>query len=482
MTKPLVLSSIPKTCQHRLPNPKEINFTPMQNIQTILLVTVLFLLIPAERTYAKNISLAELEKIATSSLPNTPVQFTMKGNLKLVYKRIPQLIPFTLSLNQRDGIINADITANGSFHLPGMDIEAASFAAQAVISSHNGKTSINVKKAVFTAKKLVVMSGGNRFSASPAALSLAASTIQITKPQGKLLVTHKIVAQPIRQNFTVTMKTGSALEVPLVISTLVLDGVLKKGNYSVTALINGAFSVPDKSLVVESITTKLTFPTVSPLTTAPNQTVKVKKLLAGVLLEEGAITFRLTPKELIIAPTRWKFQTGMLGTEAVRLKLKDLRNTAFAVTTEKLPLNYLVGLLIKKDIEATGMLSGRIPIKLVDGVPLIVNGKLTSAGGGIIRYTAKDSGLPEGNKNIDLLRTALQNFHYSSLTMTLNSKSPELVEADLTIIGFNPEVYSGKTFELHIHLQGNLTAILKSNIDAYNIPKTLQKQFMDGSQ
>ena len=408
---------------------------------------------------------------------------TMDGRLHVLYKNVPLTIPFTLALAAEKDKIRADITAGSSFHFPGIVCDAGELSAHTLISKTANKIDVILEDATLTAKKLTLTSGSSDYTLSPLSLSIAKSTASISKePFGGWSLTHQLLVNPLVQTLLITAKGGKPLKVRLVTSKLQLSGSRINTPYMLSVMINGALSLPDKSLIMDGIAGNVRFIKLAPLTTAPNQLIHVGKLIAGIALQDGDIGFQLTPQQLTIKPTEWHFQQGILGSMGMALNLNDLQNEHFTLTANNLELSDLVAMLIKKDIVTTGILSGTIPVRLVHGVPMIVNGKLSSLGGGLIQYSSVSSGLPEGNKNIQLLLTALRNFHYTALTIALNSKSADLVEADLTILGSNPEVYSGKTFQLQIHLQGNLTAILMSNSDAYHLPEKLQKQLMDSAE
>lgn len=111
---------------------------------------------------------------------------------------------------------------------------------------------------------------------------------------------------------------------------------------------------------------------------------------------------------------------------------------------------------------------------------MIRNGRLDTKGGGVVRYVpGAESALQKGSSfQTDLLLQAMENFHYETLYMTINSKTPEELEVALHVKGRNPELYSGQTIELNVNLTGNLLNAVQSGMDIYTLPERLQEQLV----
>ncbi len=124
------------------------------------------------------------------------------------------------------------------------------------------------------------------------------------------------------------------------------------------------------------------------LETAPNQLLTVGSINPGILVENGEIRYQILPGQLIrIERGEWPFMGGRLVLQETVINLA--RNSPKRLTFEVVGLDAaeFVGRLGFKDLQATGIFDGVLPMIFDDSGGRIVGGRLESrAGGGTLAY------------------------------------------------------------------------------------------------
>ncbi len=124
------------------------------------------------------------------------------------------------------------------------------------------------------------------------------------------------------------------------------------------------------------------------LETAPNQLLSVSSINPGILVENGEIRYQILPGQLIkIERGEWPFMGGRLVLQETIINLA--KNSPKRLTFEVIGLDaaVFVGSLNFKDLQATGVFDGVLPMIFDDSGGRIVGGRLESrAGGGTLAY------------------------------------------------------------------------------------------------
>lgn len=276
-------------------------------------------------------------------------------------------------------------------------------------------------------------------------------------------------------------------EVEQVTGSMALSGSLSKANSEADITSSGTLTLKNLGGViadvpVSGISGAVALSSLWPPATKGQQRIDVSEILLGLPLSNGRMSFSLAQDGSVdFAPSTWRWANGDLRTNGARLNLYAPRLPDITLSAEGLALEELLSGLLKKGISATGKLDGNIPVSFSkDGDALITKGRLSTNGGGIIRYQPNDeSPLQMGSSfQTDLLLSAMSNFHYELLTMDINSKDANELNVLLHVKGRNPELYDGQTIELNINLNGNLLDIVQSGMNVYTLPERLQEQLM----
>jgi hypothetical protein len=78
--------------------------------------------------------------------------------------------------------------------------------------------------------------------------------------------------------------------------------------------------------------------------------------------------------------------------------------------------------------------------------------------------------------SIDLLMNALDDFHYKSLSLTVNGSASGDLQAGLHLNGANPALYGGFPIELNLSLSGALSQLVADTVQTTRVPEHLQKR------
>ena len=70
---------------------------------------------------------------------------------------------------------------------------------------------------------------------------------------------------------------------------------------------------------------------------------------------------------------------------------------------------------------------------------------------------------------MNLLLQAMQDFHYTELSLALDKSVAHDLVAQLSLLGNNPEVKEGQDFRLNVRLETDIDKILRKINDGYSI-------------
>ncbi|TXI19702.1 MAG: dienelactone hydrolase, partial [Nitrosomonas sp.] len=101
----------------------------------------------------------------------------------------------------------------------------------------------------------------------------------------------------------------------------------------------------------------------------------------------------------------------------------------------------------------------------------ITNGQLAAKAPGMLHFKSEKASqlLASAGEEMDLLLQALQNFHYSELSLHLDKSLTHDLVAKLSLLGNNPDVKDGRAFRLNINLETDIGKILQTINQGYNL-------------
>lgn len=219
------------------------------------------------------------------------------------------------------------------------------------------------------------------------------------------------------------------------------------------------------------------------LSTAPQQ-LKVSHADAGVVCTDTMAEFTLRPSKfgdlpiIEILQAQTQLLQGRLslkpGSYDLNREKQDLR-----VILDNIDLNELVRMQQLEGIQATGLLSGQLPVLLNNGEISIDNGQLQAmAPGGTLRYNANEEALA-ANEYTETVMLALKNFNYDVLRADTNYEPDGTLLLKLQLQGNNPDFEQGRQVNLNINLEQNVLKLLESLRLIEGVSDRLDKQVQD---
>ncbi|ABS63783.1 hypothetical protein Plav_2169 [Parvibaculum lavamentivorans DS-1] len=210
-----------------------------------------------------------------------------------------------------------------------------------------------------------------------------------------------------------------------------------------------------------------------PLRTQGVQTLRIKRLQAGVPLSDGAISFDFNREGLRLVDATWPFAKGKLILVSSGGAI-TASNAEFILTVQDIDLAALIELVEVPGLRATGHISGKVPVAIRNGDPILLDGKVAAQDDGIITYksAATDAAPTEQTK---LLTDALRNFHYTELSGGLSGNANGDLVLALALRGANPDLYDGYPFAINVKLEGSLAEVLRRGTVGFS-PIELIKQ------
>ncbi|MEO7654768.1 MAG: YdbH domain-containing protein, partial [Sphingomicrobium sp.] len=234
--------------------------------------------------------------------------------------------------------------------------------------------------------------------------------------------------------------------------TRLTEGVvaLVKGTISGTGRINwnatgkvtssGDFSTSGLNLAapfgpVEGISGTIHFDDLLALTTAPGQTLALRSVNPGILVENGELRYQLLPGQLIrIERGEWPFMGGRLVLQETILNFG--RPTAKRLTFEVIGLDAktFVDTLGFGGLEAEGTFDGVLPMIFDESGGRIVGGRLDSRGAGVLAYTGVVTKADLGTMG-NIAFNALRDLRFQSMTIRLDGDLAGEFAARLSVDG-----------------------------------------------
>lgn len=206
------------------------------------------------------------------------------------------------------------------------------------------------------------------------------------------------------------------------------------------------------------------------------QTIALGLVDAGVPLVNGTLAFTMPGDgTAVVHKLSWPFAGGQIATGEAVVPLDDLPS-GMTVEMTGLDATALVNLMEVPDLRADGKLTGSIPLSFGPDGPVIEKARIRSIGGGSIRYRAAEAAaaLRQSGSSAELLASALENFQFTDIDMSLDGPLSGEIRARAQINGANPNLYDGKRIELNVNLSGVLRDLLRSATVFEDLPASIR--------
>lgn len=228
---------------------------------------------------------------------------------------------------------------------------------------------------------------------------------------------------------------------------------LKKLGFAIAAL--GVF---------EGVSGKIEIADLLGMKSAPGQTITIDKVTLGMPIEKGTIRFQLIGYDGIhIESAEWPFVGGFIRVKPADFSFAETENRIIAQAVNW-DLNAIVELFKIPDVKLNGIVNGDIPVAFSTGSARIEKAELAaSQTGGVIQYIGSTGdAAAQADSNAKMLFDALKDFRYRVLKVGLDGDIAGDLTLTMNLLGNNPKVLNGQTFELNISVESPLMNLLNT--------------------
>lgn len=179
--------------------------------------------------------------------------------------------------------------------------------------------------------------------------------------------------------------------------------------------------------------------------------------------------------KLVITSVVMPWNEGTLRSSDIVVPLYGNAPIAVKLEMQHVSVNALMQVATGNRAAASGTMSGALPVLIRrDGSFSVEQGSFSADGGGAI--ILPPDVIPGDNAQVALLRDVLKDFHYSVLSLGVDSGKDNKLSMLLSLQGNNPDVYNGREVKLNVHLTGDLLDLLTQGLMPINDPQQLLKQ------
>lgn len=243
------------------------------------------------------------------------------------------------------------------------------------------------------------------------------------------------------------------------------------------AIENINFADPSSGTSVEGLTANIRLDQIIPPRTPAGQTIRIKRIGAGVALNDLLLRFALIEGTTAAIPAvqidtfRTAFAGGILSIAPTVLDSEAGASQA-TIKVERVDLATLLSAVGLENISGTGRLSGIIPVSTAGAAVGITGGRLATSEPGVlrIRSEAAKRALAQGGKEVTLMLSALEDFRYETLTLEIEKETAGEGCVILRTRGQNPAVRDGQPFVINLTLSGNVNGLAAVLAQALELP------------
>ncbi len=230
-------------------------------------------------------------------------------------------------------------------------------------------------------------------------------------------------------------------------------------------------------ITLENASSEFAFDRLFEPRSAGAQRISVGLLDVGVPLTRGVIDVNLiSPTRIDAVLQRFEMFGGVISSQRFEI---DPTSQEFDLVLEvsDIDLASILAFAEFGELQATGKLGGRIPIRYRNGELRIDGGVLkTGLDGGNLRYRPRevDTALSDVDRSSKLALKALSNFAYDVISIEINEVEDEELRLDIHIAGTSVDLYEGVPFEFNIVIEGPIRQLLEENLAPVDLSRELQ--------
>lgn len=193
-----------------------------------------------------------------------------------------------------------------------------------------------------------------------------------------------------------------------------------------------------------------------------NLPISIERIDVGLPIENIKLNYSVSTPDTLLLVNGFEASLfrGKVSSNTIAFDWSAQRNQA-EVQIERLDLSRLLDLAAYDAVQATGFISGTLPVALTALKPSVSAGKLyVEAPGGAIHYAAIGGG--GGNAALDFVNQALSNYQYDLMETTMEYQPSGELDLGVRLQGLNPDMNNGQRINLNLNINDNIPALLQS--------------------
>ncbi|MES3007802.1 MAG: YdbH domain-containing protein [Pseudomonadota bacterium] len=206
------------------------------------------------------------------------------------------------------------------------------------------------------------------------------------------------------------------------------------------------------------------------------QQIRIGSVNPGVPVENIAFNYGVDTRNqtLDLQDLQATLFNGRLLSEGLAYDWGAAENN-FILTLERIDLSTLLDMGAYEGIQASGIISGNVPVRIADNAVSVAGGTLhVEAPGGSIRYLSGGTG-SSGNAALDLVNQALSNYQYDLLEADVNYQPSGELNLAVRLQGANPDMNQGQRINLNLNISDNIPSLLQSLQSSRSITDALER-------
>ncbi len=209
------------------------------------------------------------------------------------------------------------------------------------------------------------------------------------------------------------------------------------------------------------------------LSSPPHQKITVKRIVSGIPLKNLLVSYQIENADsprLKLEKTQFSLMDGTVSLVPTVIDPAAKRSDLL-IRINDVDLDNFFNFIQVDGLTGSGRLDGQIPLTLEKNQVAITNGHLAAKTPGVLHFKSEKASqlLASAGEEMNLLLQALQNFHYSELSLHLDKSLTHDLVVKLSLLGNNPDVKDGRAFRLNINLETDIGKILQTINQGYNL-------------
>lgn len=205
----------------------------------------------------------------------------------------------------------------------------------------------------------------------------------------------------------------------------------------------------------------------------PGQKITVEQIDFGIPLENLLISYQIldtSPPQVALEKAQFSMMDGVISVAPVTIdpaaKFSDM-----LIRISNIDLESFFNLIKVDGLAGSGHLDGQVPLTIEEDQLTIKSGHLAAKAPGILHFQSQKASqwLASAGEEMNLLLQAMQDFHYTELSLTLDKSVAHDLVARLSLLGNNPKVKEGQDFRLNIRLETDIDKILQKINYGYSL-------------